>query len=211
MAGRFDVEDQSVVEFQLGNKQLLLLFVGLLVICAIFFFIGLRVGEDTARSKAALLVGDEAGGQEVAEQTTVAAAKPADNGAIKLTTESASKPAAQPTTRNVNKNDTPSRRAEKPAVEKKTESTPPKEITAVASGNPTPGFYLQIASPRDEAAAKRLQAALSAKHPTIIQPVTVNGRQHYRVRVGPFVTSDKALEFKRSLAPNYSDAIVAKL
>lgn len=210
MAGRFEVEDQSVVEFQLGNKQLLLLFVGLLVICAIFFFIGLRVGEDTARSKAALLVGDEAGGQEVAEQTA-AAAKPADNGAIKLTTEPATKPETKPTTRNASKSDNQSRRANKPAVEKKSESTPPKESTAVASGNPTPGFYLQVASPRDEAAAKRLQAALSAKHQTIIQPVMVNGRQHYRVRVGPFPTSDKALEFKRSLAPNYSDAIVAKL
>lgn len=209
MAGRYEVEDQSVVEFQLGNKQLLLLFVGLLVICAIFFFIGLRVGEDTARSKSALVLGDEA--DQPAELAESAAR---DAGALTLRTGSATTPTPK------------TQRRQKPQPQR-TAAQEPRAASAntaaagrPAQGNagertatsiPARGYYLQVASPTDESSAHRLQATLASAHPTIVQPVVVKGRKHFRVRVGPFSTSAEALEFKRSLGDKHKDAIVAKL
>jgi cell division septation protein DedD len=207
MAGRFEVEDQSVVEFQLGNKQLLLLFVGLLVICAIFFFIGLRVGEDTARSKAALVVSDDLGSAAGA-QSTASGEQPKQTNALALDASAASRSGA--TSAKPDRKLPESKPAEKPA-ELRSETKPASSQTAAASSQPSGEYYLQVASPTDESSARRLQKELSAIYPTILQPVTVKGRQHFRVKIGPFPTSEKAQEFKRSMEPRFKDAIVAKL
>jgi cell division septation protein DedD len=200
MSGRYELEDQSVVEFQLGNKQLLLLFVGLLVICAIFFFIGLRVGEDTARSKSALMVSDDLESASSGQDKQVSSEKPTTTTALTLPTQNAR---AENQAGRRSSNSTPD--IKKPATQPETQAA--SKPAATAAG----GYYLQVASPRDESSARKLQATLSAKHPTIIQPVVVNGRTHYRVRVGPFPSSEKAMEFKRSLHPKFQDAIVAKI
>jgi len=206
MAGHFEVDEQSVVEFQLGNKQLLLLFVGLLVICAIFFFIGLRVGEDTARSKSAQMIVDEPGGQEELAENSSPAAKPKDAGAMRLQTN-----VIRPTARKQESKRVTAKPVSGNEEVRKTAASSPTAENPPATVKPSGRFYLQVASPQDEAAAKRLRAQLAARYPTIIQPVVVNGRQHYRVRVGPFQSKAKALEFKNSLGPKYKDAIVAKI
>jgi cell division septation protein DedD len=205
MAGRFEVDDQSVVEFQLGNKQLLLLFVGLLVICAIFFFIGLRVGEDTARSKAALVVSDNPGGSS---QSAAVSEKPQQKNALTLDTSAASRSAAKSAE---SEKKLPESKLEKKPAEVRSDTKAATQQTATTSFEPSGEFYLQVASPTDESSANRLQKELAAKYPTIVQPVTIKGRQHFRVKIGPFPTSEKALEFKRSLEPRFKDAIVAKL
>jgi len=206
MAGRFEVDDQSVVEFQLGNKQLLLLFVGLLVICAIFFFIGLRVGEDTARSKAALVIDENLGETGAGGERITASETPAKQAnALELKAKSTSRSELKVTESRPTR--TESQPIQKPAETGKTASQP-------ATTSATGGYYLQVASPTDESSAKKLQQELAGKyknHQTILQPVTVKGRQHFRVRIGPFPSSENALAFKQSLQPRFKDAIVAKI
>ncbi len=206
MAGRFEVDDQSVVEFQLGNKQLLLLFVGLLVICAIFFFIGLRVGEDTARTKAALVIDENLGETGTGGEPNPASETPRQANALELKAKSTSKPESKVT------KPKPARSESKPARQPATETA--KAVSQPTTTTAGGGYYLQVASPTDESSAKKLQQELAGKyndHQTIVQPVTVKGRQHFRVRIGPFSSSENALAFKRSIAPRFKDAIVAKI
>ncbi len=204
MAGRFEVDDQSVVEFQLGNKQLLLLFVGLLVICAIFFFIGLRVGEDTARTKAALVIDENLGETGTGGEPNPASETTRQANALELKAKSTSKPQPKVT------ESKPARSESKPASQLATAKAVSQPATTTAGG----GYYLQVASPTDESSAKKLQHELAGQyqnHQTIVQPVTVKGRQHFRVRIGPFSSSENAKAFKRSIAPRFKDAIVAKI
>lgn len=210
MATQFEIDDRSVVEFQLGNKQLLLLFLGLLVVCAIFFFIGLRVGEDTARSKAAIVTSEgveEQGGKEIQK---VSNEKSRGTSALAVQTKPRAASSA-PARSNVSTKDAAKKTTETPAIKEvskpaaSTRKPVVKETTASASG-----YYVQVAAPTNESQAEKLANQLSAKYPALIQKATVNDRLHYRVRVGPFPSKEKAEEVKSSLLSSFPTAFLAK-
>ena len=196
MATTYETDDKSLVEFQLGNKQLFLLFVGLLVVCAIFFFIGLRVGEDTAHSRAAIMIGDEAGpaagGRDDSEAT--AQLSEAENLALRPQTEPARRD-RRTEARSTEPTRQPERQATTQARVPATEPAAPPSAAGAAQTAfaPPHGWYVQVCSLTEEASARRLRAELAARLPAVIQPATVHGRSYFRVLVGPY-TSRAAAE-----------------
>ncbi len=195
MATTYETDDKSLVEFQLGNKQLFLLFVGLLVVCAIFFFIGLRVGEDTARSRAAIMIGDEAGPAAGGRDDTEATAQlsEAENLALRPETEPVRRN-RRTETRSSEATRQPERQASTQAQGPATEQAAPSAaIAAQTASGPPPGWYVQVCSLTEETSAQRLRAQLAARLPAAIQPATVHGRSYFRVLVGPY-TSRAAAE-----------------
>lgn len=216
MSASYENEDRSVVEFQLGNKQLFLLFLGLLVICAIFFFIGLRVGEDTARSRVPFDLSDNS-----------QAAAPAESGSTSLTEQSlevqpAQQPpanetrsaAADPTAAN---NQRPAeRRAEtaipekKPVVQpesgKRAEAKETKPAVQQPAG--TGNLYVQVAAPTDVESAEKVRDRLAATFPARIVKVNVSGKDYFRVLIGPYANKEAAEEVRQAVLSSFKGAFI---
>lgn len=218
MATAFENEDSSIVEFQLGNKQLFLLFLGLLVICAIFFFIGLRVGEDTAKAKVPVDIGgagpaDTANGTVTEQtldlqplskqkQTTKEETRPVEQSAVQQ---------QQPEVQNnkpVTNNE--ARNSEKPITkEKATESSTEQKPTETKATSPaTTGIFVQVLSSTDLNKAQRTKAAVGGNVATQIQNAIVKGKTYYRVLIGPFKTQDAASAYRQQILPKFKDAFL---
>lgn len=212
MAPSFDSEDRSVVEFQLGNKQLLLLFIGLLVICAIFFFIGLRVGEDTARGGARILVSDAKPADELPETNLGGSEEAVD---VKPSTEgtgAADKAERDQRAKEKTGGDAQAEKSsqkgevtEKPAETKKPGSEPQDNVAA--------GWYVQVLANRNQTKARELGDTLSKYFPALVEQAPVNGVIYHRVLVGPYPSKAEAEKAKGSLVSRfreYKDAYVRK-
>jgi cell division septation protein DedD len=212
MTPHFEAEDRSVVEFQLGNKQLLLLFVGLLVICAIFFFIGLRVGEDTARSKAAVVVSDQEG---LDDETSEAEKAASPKRAVANRPLSSRKTDSQSAV-NRNKAAESNKQAPVQKPKEKTENpgTTVHEPSAASTASagvvtaPNPGWYVQVASLTKESGAHDKLKLLPSGYATAVHKVDINGRIYFRALVGPFPDKDKAQKVRSDLGKGFSDSIL---
>lgn len=218
MAAFYESDDRSVVEFQLGNKQLFFLFLGLLVICAIFFFIGLRVGEDTAKGKIPFDLG---GGGPAETSTNLAQSKAVEEKqetrAEQLRTqksEPSSRAALNPVENSGRKPSTADKESAKESVTEggqkevaveagKAETT---EVKASLSGR----YYLQVSSQTSKENADKLQKRLAATMPVMVEEAVVNGKTYYRVLVGPFDTREEAEEIKPAVQSSFPKAFVQK-
>lgn len=212
MSPNFEVDDRSVVEFQLGNKQLLLLFLGLIVICAIFFFIGLRVGEDTARGKAAIVLSDDEGNEaadsaesEPNEQAAKVKAAAADEPVTRPAKQKEKEPPSSRSAKQ-NKSEEP-KQADKTAKES---SSPPVSGPARVVAAPPAGWYIQVASLTSESGAQNKAKTIPGGHSTLIQKTDAPGKLYYRVLIGPHTSKDNALKVKQTLGRNFSDAILKR-
>lgn len=209
MPASYENEDRSVVEFQLGNKQLFLLFLGLLVICAIFFFIGLRVGEDTARSRVPFDLSDNTQSAEPANT-----AEGTQSAEQNLDIQPAQQPpAAETRTATVPQESKPERRAEptpaekKPAAqsetERRTETKPAVQLPA-GTGN----LYVQVAAPTDVESAEKVRDRLATSFPVRIVKVTVKEKDYFRVLIGPYPNKAAAEEVRQTVLSSYKEAFI---
>ena len=229
MSETFDGEDKSVVEFQLGNKQLFFLFIGLLVIGAIIFFIGLRVGADSAKSKVALNLGAEeqqanaaSQGDNLDEQeldvrpnikpSTEQKKGGEDNKSVQLNMKE--KKAEMVNTKDLPKTEKPKskkKKTDQPAEAKKTESAKAKKTenskpktTTKASGI----YYVQIAAPTNRARAHKMISKIPGGRNAEIMEKTVKGKVYYRVLVGPYKTKAEAEKARVVLNKDYKGAYI---
>lgn len=226
MSDSFDSEDKSIVEFQLGNKQLFFLFIGLLVIGAIIFFIGLRVGADSAKGKVALNLGAEdqqlaeaAPGQEKLDEQVLDVRpniKPSNEGnkaadskkSVQLNMKKKSNevvkakdlPKTEKPKNNTKKNVKKSDEAKKPEAKKSTV----KKSTAKASGK----YFVQIAAPTNKARAQKMITKLPGGRAGEIQEKNVKGKVYYRVLVGPYINKAEAEKARKALAGTYKGAYI---
>lgn len=209
----FEQDDRSVVEFQLGNKQLFMLFVGLLVICAIFFFIGLRVGEDTARSRVPFDLAENNGGENISAANAMQPSgeqTPQNQPATQpMHREQKSEQPAQQPKRTEKKADTPkNNNTEKPAERKreqpkKTETKTTEPVTSIASG-----YYVQVAAQTSLKAAETVRARLPKSMSTIIEKAIVKGKDYFRVLIGPYTSKDKAEQARQVVLSSYKEAFI---
>lgn len=226
MSDSYDNEDKSVVEFQLGNKQLIFLFIGLLVIGAIIFFIGLRVGADSAKGKVALNLGAEEqqqaeaapDGNKLDEQVLDIrpAIKPstednkADGGDKSVQLNMKEKSRETVAAKDLPKTDKPAetkKQDEKKAEVKKPVEEPvqkPAETKVAAAGI----YYVQIAAPTNKARAEKMITKLPGGRKGEIQEKTVKGKIYYRVLVGPYKTKDDAEKARNDLSGSYKGAYI---
>jgi cell division protein FtsN len=208
----FEHEDRSVVEFQLGNKQLFLLFMGLLVICAIFFFIGLRVGEDTAKSRVSLAL-NENGGQEqsATDQSTEKTLdiRPAKRQQMLEKQSPANMSSSTSANRKRTEEPVASKSTDKPAdkpAEKKTTETPVKQ--PASSKEVAGGWYVQVMASPDLANAEKARKRLPNSMNTAIQQALVKGNVYYRVLIGPYGNKQKAEEIRQTVQSSYKNAFL---
>ena len=232
MAATFETEDSSVVEFQLGNKQLFLLFVGLLVICAIFFFIGLKVGEDTAKSRVPISLTDNNAAGQTANDS---AAKSNDQLTMNVQPLSSSKAgeakkSVQKPNRNVSsnnrktgnvnskparKNNTAAKRKETTPAKKESSRSTAKNTTAKntinSSGAISSGrYYVQVAAQRDINSARKIQGRLPASLQTTIEQISVKGTMYFRVLIGPYSEKAKAEGARQAVLSSFKEAFIKK-
>jgi DedD protein len=235
MSESFDGEDKSVVEFQLGNKQLFFLFIGLLVIGAIIFFIGLRVGADSAKSKVALNLGAEEqqasanpGGEKLDEQELDVRPgikpstekenkkKSADNKSVQLNMKDNNPEVVKakdlPKTekpRNKKKNTANSNK--KTTTNQKSADTASKKAEAEKPKTSTAAsgkYYVQIAAPTNKARAQKMISKLPAGRNGEIMEKTVKGKVYYRVLVGPYKSKADAEAARQVLNKSYKGAYI---
>lgn len=95
----------------------------------------------------------------------------------------------------------------------KTEPAAPKvdhSGSAAASGHPAPGFYVQAGSYLSDARARQAAAGLESLDVKIMQ-ATVNGREVFRLRIGPFAgMTDAKKSYADARALGHSDLIIVK-
>jgi rare lipoprotein A len=84
----------------------------------------------------------------------------------------------------------PPKTAAKPAG--KLPDGPPTKVARADPGQSIPGYYIQAGAFSDPGNAQRLEEQLRTLGSVVIEPVTVNTAQVYRVRVGPFANAAAA-------------------
>jgi rare lipoprotein A len=98
-------------------------------------------------------------------------------------------PAAN-TTKGVAAKAVPPKTAAKPPT--KLPEGPPARVARADPGQSIPGYYIQAGAFSDPGNAQRLEEQLRTLGSVVIEPVTVNNSQVYRVRVGPFANAAAA-------------------
>ena len=205
-----DEPQDELQETTTGTGRLLFMFLGMVVLCAVFFGLGYSLGRTSGPSvtqaaepvqtagadgaKPSPLNAGDSGSQPSSGQLTFydtvskdsppAAAKPAGT-----------KPAAAPTTEEA-----------KLAV---AVGMTPVTTTAPAAAAPGPGFNVQIAAVTRQEDAAALVKALSKKHyPAFI--ATSPSDKFLRVQVGPFTDMKEADAMKARLVADGYKPIVKK-
>jgi DedD protein len=193
-------------EITLGTGKLLVLFFGLVGICALFFALGYSLGR---KSEPGLMAASAAAPQ-TATQTTSGANK----------TGSGS-PAAPPMTfyKSVEQKDaspelTPAADAKTDAPATPTTTNPAQTLPANASDTtatlPTAGYFVQVAAVTKQEDADALVDALKKKqYPAFVAP-QVTADKFFRVQVGPFADIKDAETMRSRLVGDGYSPIVKK-
>jgi DedD protein len=179
-------------EITLGTGKLLVLFFGLVGICALFFALGYSLGRKS----------------EPAITTASAAIAPQTTG----TSKASSGPAPTPMTfyKSVEQKDANPELT--PAADAKTETAPASQSQPAPASNPDPattlptaGYFVQVAAVSKQEDADSLVDALKKKtYPAFVaDPVTTD--KLFRVQVGPFSDVKEAEAMRaRLIADGYS-------
>lgn len=159
------ISEQEMLETQdteitLGTSKLVAIFVGAVVICAVFFAFGFMMGRNSVKSSLTLTEPPEA------EQPSAAVSKPTPTAVLRPTPVAAQQAPA------------PATEEAKPA-----ESAP---VTAIPTeGKPGTGYVVQIAAVSKQEDADALEGALKKKgYPVFV--ADGSGDKLFHVQVGPF-------------------------
>ena len=203
--------EPSYYEIALTNRQVLMVFVVLLVCVVIAFISGVWVGRgnDAALPTVGLAEVEstkvETGAPEVGELNFFAEKSEVDRDSGTLA-QAAETPSTGTTLLEDVSQDKASREAEPesttppPAAVEPARSEPTPEPVATAatqSGSAAPGgqgdHVIQVFSSTDQQQAKQLiQTLTSGGYPAFLSPVDVRGQTMYRVRIGPYVDPKEA-------------------
>lgn len=107
-------------------------------------------------------------------------ATPADIAPRQAPKQTAPKPAAPP------------KAAARPPAKPPEPPLPQPKIARADPGQQPLGYFIQAGAFSDPSNAQRLEEKLNVLGPVVIEPVTVNNAQIYRVRVGPFASAAAA-------------------
>lgn len=198
--------EQSYYEVALTNRQVLVAFVLLLGCMLVAFFSGLWVGRGGAARQAASTVARAEVSDEVpleefrffAEDRrktpvptpTPIAPQPGRSLAADVGAEESPAPVPSPVPATPAPTPVPQSTAA-PATPPPPEPAPPR-ATAAPAVAPAGAFYVQVFSSGLEERARRFQEEVGRLgHAAFISKVTRDGREIYRVRVGPFATREE--------------------
>lgn len=193
-----DSHDQSYYEIALTNRQVLSIFVGLLVCMLVSFLGGVWLGQNADQSV------------KVASTQAIVAADGTDAPLERLDFFSRSEAANGPSART---DDAPEQAPEPASAGKQpAASSPAASGEAPGKGAPQApnqaarrpkaepvvvatqdSIVIQVFSSNEEAQARRVVDQLRARgYPALLSPVDVSGRTLHRVRIGPYTDRDEA-------------------
>src|SRR5215471_19333991 len=191
-------------EITLGTGKMLLLFFGLVAICAVFFGVGFSLGKNSSRS---MVSTDSA--MTSAPVTPVArpsGGKPATASPASVADEykpveaKGSATAVNAGDKNADSTDS------KPAAAAPADAPAPSTTPAAASGN----YFVQVAAVTKADDAEALVAALKKKqYAAFVAPASSNDK-FYRVQVGPFGDAKEAEATRSKLVSDGYSPILKK-
>lgn len=191
--------EPSYYEIALTNKQVLIVFVVLLICIVAAFFSGVWVGRKESSAPVAVVA--QEGGEAASSPAAGEAAIPgelhffSDEGAE--TEPSLAQMAEEPKPGTTLLEDLGAGEAEEAATDTprepvQTAAEPP--ATEQPESTPVPGGHvIQVFSSADEAQARKLLKELQkGGYPAFLSPVDVSGQTMFRVRVGPYTELTEA-------------------
>jgi|SRR5215475_9948941 len=194
-------------EITLGTGKLLVLFFGLVGVCALFFALGYSLGR---KSEAPVTTASAAPAPQVSNSTSkssgAATASPAQPMGFYKAVEQKD-PKAELTPGPDTKNDTGAAPATNPATTSTPAAAPsnPNESTALPSG----GYFVQVAAVSKQEDAEALVDALKKKeYPAFVAPQTTD--KLFRVQLGPFAEMKEAEGMRTRLIGDGYSPIVKK-
>lgn len=186
-------EKRDYYEIQLDNKQLVFLFLLAVVVCGIFFLVGVKVGKDAARlefeaNKVVAQAQKLERNKAIATTPQKEPEKDTEFGYFELVEEKKKKE--------------PEKKPE--LEEKKAQATEEKEKKpAVVPSKPVPkkkSYSVQVASTTSQREAASLSDRLKRKgYSAFIKAVEAKGRRSYKVRVGKFNSQLEAVSLRDTL------------
>jgi cell division septation protein DedD len=192
--------DEGEFELVLGNKQLISVFLIVVILLAVFFSMGYIVGRSSAPSSADAT---RPANKDIAvEHSTAPASTPSNPALEKSTAPAESKPAE------VHPEKPSPVTVKEPAKETKP-ATPPPAPTKPAAGEPVPGDYWQVVATSKEDADIVARALTKKGFHTTIAPVP--GDNRFRVLVGPLANSAAQAQTRSDLeASGFKNPIMRK-
>jgi len=193
-------------EITLGTGKLLVLFFGLVGVCALFFALGYSLGR---KSEAPVTTASAAPAPQVSNSTSkssgAATANPAQPMGFYKAVEQKD-PKAELTPAPDTKNDTGAATATNSTATSGTAAAAPSnpnESTALPSG----GYFVQVAAVSKQEDAEALVDALKKKdYPAFVAPQTTD--KLYRVQLGPFAEMKEAEGMRtRLIGDGYSPIV----
>jgi cell division septation protein DedD len=184
--------DDRYVEIQLDGKQIIVVLAGILLLCAVSFHFGRRVGRadgGRANTDLAALVDNAAGGEEALSDEDAASDLTFFDTVGQRAPEAAPPEVASGTTAKRNAPVQPKADTPPPPVPqaKSAESPPVAPPAATTARAPVGAFMVQVAAYSDRARAEALVGRLRQKgYAALIATVPANGQTLYKVRVGGF-------------------------
>jgi cell division protein FtsN len=212
-------DDRNYYEIQLDNKQLIFIFLIAIVICAVFFLIGVKVGKNAKELEYSLAKTSALPGEQTDLPITEKENKEEASSEKKIsptfyqlsektTKESDFKPQPQKDEKS----------QEKKTEETKVEKSKPADISTTAKEKEEPSkdirYSVQVMSTSYKDKALAMRDSLKAKnYPAFIRQIQESaGKIVYKVRVGSFSTSAEARELLQRLKiqEKITDAWVAQ-
>ena len=195
------MQQETDTEITLGTGKMLVLFFGLVLLCALFFGMGFTMGKNSVRSAPELLATPSGARPSAANtQATQAPAPQAQTAAPPTSTPADTGSTASGTPTQAAPPTTPDQNAQQPAG----------QASAPAQGTPPgPGYFVQVAAVSKQEDADALVEALKGhQYSALIAPQSSDKLFH--VQVGPFADIKDAEATRAKLVADGYNPILKK-
>ena len=191
-------------EITLGTGKLLVLFFGLVGVCALFFALGYSLGRKSEPTVAAASAATAAASSNATKATGGSASNPAPSMTFyKAVEQKDANPELTPPADT--KADSTAANATNPATTSAPASTPAANPSDSATALPTSGYFVQVAAVSKQEDAEALVDALKKKeYPAFVAPQATTDKL-FRVQLGPFAEVKEAEAMRtRLIGDGYS-------
>jgi len=190
--GTLPAEDATETEITLGTGKMLVLFFGLVILCAIFFGMGFTMGKNSVRSAPELLPSPSSSARTPASNRTAIAPIAAESQKVEPTQPSAGSP------------DNSSANAAQPPS-----SAPSQEQAPPTIPGPGQAYYVQVAAVTKQEDAEALVESLKGRQYAAFI-VTPSPDKFFHVQVGPFANVKEAEDMRAKLVSDGYSPILKK-
>ena len=199
------VEPETDTEITLGTGKMLVLFFGLVILCALFFGMGFTMGKNSVRSAPELLATPSGARPSAADKTATQPAPPVQSAPTQPATQN-------PTDNSATATPSTSSSSQQPAPPPGN-GTPDQSAATQPGAQPPaptgPGYTVQVAAVSKQEDAEALVEALKA-HQYAAFVTNTGGDKLFHVQVGPFSDVKDAETVRAKLVSDGYNPILKK-